>query len=52
MRAAKFSYFGSPLEVIELEEVADPPLPGEGQVGINVMYVPINVGDLLAMEGR
>tara|TARA_Y100001960_G_scaffold112303_1_gene120208 strand:+ start:71 stop:1060 length:990 start_codon:yes stop_codon:yes gene_type:complete len=52
MRAAKFSYFGSPLEVIELEEVADPPLPGEGEVGINVMYVPINVGDLLAMEGR
>jgi trans-2-enoyl-CoA reductase len=52
MRAAQFNYFGSPLEVIELEEVPDPPPPDEGEVGIDVMYVPVNMGDLLAMEGR
>tara|TARA_A100001037_G_scaffold117426_2_gene106909 strand:+ start:3071 stop:4060 length:990 start_codon:yes stop_codon:yes gene_type:complete len=52
MKAAQFSYFGSPLEVIELEEVPDPPSPGDGEVGIDIMYVPVNVGDLLAMEGR
>ena len=52
MRAAQFNYFGSPLEVIELVEVPDPPPPDKGEVGIDVMYVPVNVGDLLAMEGR
>jgi trans-2-enoyl-CoA reductase len=52
MKAAQFAYFGSPLEVIELDEIPDPPPPGNGEVSIDVMFAPVNPGDLLAMEGR
>ena len=52
MKAAQFAYFGSPLEVIELDELPDPPPPGNGEVSIDVMFAPVNPGDLLAMEGR
>ena len=52
MKAAQFAYFGSPLEVIELDEIPDPPPPASGEVSIDVMFAPVNPGDLLAMEGR
>lgn len=52
MKAAQFAYFGLPLEVIELDEVPDPPSPGAGEVSVDVIYAPVNPGDLLGMEGR
>ena len=52
MKAAQFAYFGLPLEVIELDEVPDPPPPGADEVSIDAMYAPVNPGDLLGMEGR
>lgn len=52
MKAARFAHLGSPLEVIELDEVPDPPAPGDGEVSIDVLFAPVNPGDLLAMEGR
>lgn len=52
MRAARFAHFGAPLEVIELDEIPDPPAPAAGEVSVDVLYVPVNAGDLVAMEGR
>lgn len=42
---------GTPEDVIELIEIADPGAPGQGQVRIRVTYVSIHLGDLLGIEG-
>jgi trans-2-enoyl-CoA reductase len=52
MKAARFHYFGKPLEVIEIDEVADPPPPGPGEVSLDVVLVPLNPGDMMMMQGR
>ncbi len=52
MKAVQFSAFGVPAEVAELVELADPPAPGAGEVGLAVEAFPINPADLLFLEGR
>ncbi|MFY9209999.1 MAG: zinc-dependent alcohol dehydrogenase family protein [Aestuariivita sp.] len=51
MKRAIFRRHGSPQEVIELIDEADP-LPGFGQVRIRNKVMTINPADLLSIEGR
>jgi NADPH:quinone reductase-like Zn-dependent oxidoreductase len=51
MRAIRFNRFGSPDEVLRLEEVPRPE-PGPGQVRLRLSHRPINPSDLLTISGE
>ncbi len=50
MRAAWYSRFGAPADVIELGEV-DTPLPGPGEVRVRLAYSGVNPSDAKARSG-
>lgn len=52
VKAARFSRFGKPQDVVELVDLPDPGPPGEGEVLIDMEACPINPADLLQFEGR
>lgn len=52
MKAARFSQFGKPWDVIELVDQPDPGPAGEGEVLVDVVAAPINPADLLNIEGK
>lgn len=52
MRAVQFTAFGSPPEVCECVDVADPGPPGAGEVVVAIEAAAINPADLLIIEGR
>lgn len=51
MKAAVFSSFGEPAEVLDVREVPDPK-PGPGQVRVRMIASPINPSDTMVVEGR
>lgn len=51
MKAAVFSSFGEPSEVLDVLEVPDPK-PGPGQVRVRMIASPINPSDTMVVEGR
>ncbi len=51
MKIIQFSAFGSPGDVVECLEVADPGAPGDEEVIVDVEAFPINPADLLLLEG-
>jgi NADPH:quinone reductase-like Zn-dependent oxidoreductase len=51
MKAAVFSSFGEPAEVLDVREVPDPK-PGPGQVRVRLIASPINPSDTMVVEGR
>jgi NADPH:quinone reductase-like Zn-dependent oxidoreductase len=51
MKAAQFSRFGDPAEVIEVVDLPDPGDPGAGEAVIDVELCPINPADLLNLSG-
>lgn len=52
MKAARFSSFGKPWDVIELVDQPEPGPAGDGEVTIDVVAAPINPADLLNIEGK
>ncbi len=51
MKAAVFSKFGDPAEVLEVREVPTPE-PGPGEVRVRMIASPINPSDVMFVEGR
>lgn len=51
MKAAVFSQFGDPAEVLEVREVPTPE-PGPGEVRVRMIASPINPSDTMFVEGR
>lgn len=51
MKAAVFSAFGEPAEVLDVREVSIPK-PGPGQVRVRMIASPINPSDTMVVEGR
>lgn len=51
MKAAVFEKFGDPSQVLEVREVPVP-LPGPGEVRVQMIMSPINPSDMLVVEGR
>ncbi|WP_165065937.1 zinc-dependent alcohol dehydrogenase family protein [Paludisphaera rhizosphaerae] len=51
MKAAVFSTFGEPAEVLDVREVPVPK-PGAGQVRVRMIASPINPSDTMVVEGR
>ncbi len=52
MKIVRFSRFGPAEQVAECVEAEDPPPPGPGEVGLEVLAFPINPADVLTIEGR
>jgi NADPH:quinone reductase-like Zn-dependent oxidoreductase len=52
MRAVQAVAFGSPAEVVKLNEVSDPGAPGPDEVVVAVEATPINNTDLMIIAGR
>lgn len=52
MLAAQLRQFGRPEEVIDLIEQADPGEPGADEVTIDAEFAPINIADILNLEGK
>jgi NADPH:quinone reductase-like Zn-dependent oxidoreductase len=50
MRAVRFSQFGDPQEVLEVEDLPDPE-PGPGQVRVRMHVRPINPSDIFTIRG-
>ena len=51
MRAAQFSRFGDPAEVLEVVERPDPAAPGAGELVVRLIAAPINPSDLYTVRG-
>lgn len=51
MRAAQFSRFGDPAEVLELVERPDPAAAGAGEVVVRLVAAPVNPSDLYTVRG-
>jgi len=51
MKALIFSELGDPNEVLQLEELEDP-IPGSGEVLLQVLFSPVNPSDLHMIRGR
>jgi NADPH:quinone reductase-like Zn-dependent oxidoreductase len=51
MKAVRFHRFGSPAEVLQLEDMPVPE-PGPGQVRVRMIATPINPSDLLVVRGE
>lgn len=51
MKAAVFSKFGDPAEVLEVREVPTPE-PGPGEVRVRMIASPVNPSDTMFIEGR
>lgn len=51
MKAVQISRHGQPLDVMSLIDIAEPKLPGAGEVLIQMLYSPINPYDLRIMRG-
>ena len=52
MLAAQLNALGTPQEVVDCVETAEPGAPGPGEVLIDVLAAPINPADLLIVEGK
>jgi len=51
MKAAVFSSFGAPPEVLQVRDVPDPE-PGPGEVRVRMIASPVNPSDTMVVEGR
>src|ERR1700745_1168547 len=51
MRALQISAYGDPLKVLELDDVPEPGVPGEGEALIDVELAALNKHDLLFIRG-
>ena len=51
MRVVMFRSYGTPAEVLELDEVPTPPTPGPEELLVRVLLRPVHHGDLLGPSG-
>lgn len=51
MLSARLTAFGTPSEVVDCIDEADPGTPGPGEVVIDILAAPINPADILIIEG-
>lgn len=51
MRAIQITQFGKPEDVIEVVDLPEPPVPGDGEVKVAVELSPLNWHDLLLVSG-
>jgi len=49
-RAITYAAAGDPASVLEVAEIPDPPLPGPGQIQVDVRAFPIHPGDLVGVR--
>jgi NADPH:quinone reductase-like Zn-dependent oxidoreductase len=49
-RAITYTSAGEPADVLEVTEIPDPPMPGRGQVQVDVRAFPIHPGDLVGVR--
>ena len=49
-RAITYATAGDPADVLEVAEIPEPPMPGHGQIQVEVRAFPIHPGDLLGVS--
>ena len=49
-RAITYATAGDPAAVLEVAEIPEPPMPGPGQIQVEVRAFPIHPGDLLGVS--
>lgn len=52
MRTIRYHSYGNPEQVLQVDEVAAPPAPADGEIQVRVLARPIHPGDLLGVAGR
>ncbi|MFK3739158.1 zinc-binding dehydrogenase [Massilia sp. TN1-12] len=52
MRSLAYHRYGNPEQVLQLDQVNDPPAPGPDEVLVRVLSRPVHPGDLLGVAGR